>query len=326
MYYEVFKILEKFEKFRSLSISSYFPSYVMESTIEKNTHPVIDITNDDATGSSDVEVVVLESQKRKSPEKEEERCPICLCPFETPSMLDQCFHKFCFFCILQWSQIEDTPRCPLCKSSFDSILYNIKSNEEYQRYYIKETKKTRRPKNYKSKTKDSFNPNLPFSTAHSLRRAVYSRGIRAIPFSNLEAYPKFKSQRTIQFSPDAFKANPSQWKTKLTPWITRELQSLLETEDVELLTTFVLSLIESVDITDKKAIEQLKEIIFDNAETFAHELLCFANSPFDSMQVYDKAIKYDYSKAKNTTPKIIIDLESDTKRQKVQQTPIIVPD
>ena len=37
---------------------------------------------------------------------------------------------FCYFCILQWSEIVRT--CPLCKSSFTSIIHSVKSMDNYQ--------------------------------------------------------------------------------------------------------------------------------------------------------------------------------------------------
>ena len=37
---------------------------------------------------------------------------------------------FCYFCILQWSEIVQT--CPLCKSSFTSIIHSVKSMDNYQ--------------------------------------------------------------------------------------------------------------------------------------------------------------------------------------------------
>ena len=37
---------------------------------------------------------------------------------------------FCYFCILQWSEIVQT--CPLCKSSFSSIIHSVKSMDNYQ--------------------------------------------------------------------------------------------------------------------------------------------------------------------------------------------------
>ncbi|CAN4108715.1 unnamed protein product [Withania somnifera] len=50
-------------------------------------------------------------------------CPICLASVTEESYLDQCFHKFCYGCILRWIKVVTTKhsaapssvKCPLCK-------------------------------------------------------------------------------------------------------------------------------------------------------------------------------------------------------------------
>jgi len=66
----------------------------------------------------------------KSPE--ESTCPICLGEVENKSMTDSCMHKFCFTCLQEWSKVK--AECPLCKGKFSSILYNIRSDTEYDSY------------------------------------------------------------------------------------------------------------------------------------------------------------------------------------------------
>ena len=46
---------------------------------------------------------------------------------------------FCFTCIVQWSEVANS--CPMCKMNFQSIIHDVKSNEDYKtvrvnRYYI----------------------------------------------------------------------------------------------------------------------------------------------------------------------------------------------
>lgn len=52
-----------------------------------------------------------------------EQCPICLDTIDNASLLDVCFHKFCYECIVVW--IQKTPTCPLCKQPFDTIIHDI---------------------------------------------------------------------------------------------------------------------------------------------------------------------------------------------------------
>uniref|UniRef100_A0A8D0E6H5 RING-type E3 ubiquitin transferase n=1 Tax=Salvator merianae TaxID=96440 RepID=A0A8D0E6H5_SALMN len=42
------------------------------------------------------------------------RCPICLERIRNVAFLNPCFHRFCFVCILEWS--ERKAECPLCNT------------------------------------------------------------------------------------------------------------------------------------------------------------------------------------------------------------------
>uniref|UniRef100_A0A8D2LLF5 RING-type E3 ubiquitin transferase n=1 Tax=Varanus komodoensis TaxID=61221 RepID=A0A8D2LLF5_VARKO len=42
------------------------------------------------------------------------RCPICLERIRNVAFLNPCFHRFCFACILEWS--DRKAECPLCNS------------------------------------------------------------------------------------------------------------------------------------------------------------------------------------------------------------------
>ncbi|XP_037554155.1 topoisomerase I binding, arginine/serine-rich a [Nematolebias whitei] len=64
------------------------------------------------------------------------KCPICLDKFNNVSHLDRCLHKFCFRCILEWS--KNKAECPLCKQPFRSIYHTIKSDEDFQKYEVKQ--------------------------------------------------------------------------------------------------------------------------------------------------------------------------------------------
>ena len=69
--------------------------------------------------------------------EDDSKCPICLCPLESPAFMDKCFHVFCFTCILQWTTVIPG-QCPLCKQTSTSLIYNVRSEQEYQRYYFKD--------------------------------------------------------------------------------------------------------------------------------------------------------------------------------------------
>ncbi|XP_031327466.1 E3 ubiquitin-protein ligase Topors-like isoform X1 [Photinus pyralis] len=62
------------------------------------------------------------------------KCAICLGTCNNKCFSDSCRHQFCFTCLLEWSKVK--AECPLCKQPFKSIIYNIKSNDEYDEHVI----------------------------------------------------------------------------------------------------------------------------------------------------------------------------------------------
>ncbi|EIN06523.1 hypothetical protein PUNSTDRAFT_53962 [Punctularia strigosozonata HHB-11173 SS5] len=76
--------------------------------------------------------------------------------------------------------------------------------------------------------------------------------------------------------------------------------------DVEFLTTFILSLMKSIDIRSESAVKLLAEFLdmdtpyvvgarHTNAEHFAHELYSYIRSPYRDLYVYDDVVQYDVS-------------------------------
>lgn len=59
------------------------------------------------------------------------KCPICLldCMSRGPSFTNTCFHLFCYVCIENWTKNKAT--CPLCRTKFTKIIYNIRSASCY---------------------------------------------------------------------------------------------------------------------------------------------------------------------------------------------------
>lgn len=60
------------------------------------------------------------------------KCPICLldCMDRDPSFTNTCFHLFCYSCIENWSKNKQT--CPLCRTKFTKIIFNIKSAKSFE--------------------------------------------------------------------------------------------------------------------------------------------------------------------------------------------------
>ncbi|EJT98989.1 hypothetical protein DACRYDRAFT_118288 [Dacryopinax primogenitus] len=69
--------------------------------------------------------------------------------------------------------------------------------------------------------------------------------------------------------------------------------------DVEFLTTFILSLMSSIDIRAEAGVQLLAEFLdiheggHNNAEHFAHEVYSYLRSPYRSLTIYDNIVQYD---------------------------------
>lgn len=45
-------------------------------------------------------------------------------------ILDSCAHSFCFHCIVQWSEV--TSSCPMCKTTFKTLIHSVRANDDYK--------------------------------------------------------------------------------------------------------------------------------------------------------------------------------------------------
>lgn len=212
------------------------------------------------------------------------QCPICLEPITAEAFLDQCFHKFCYRCILQWSQTlsnqkpKSFPRlhCPLCKVQNTSIIHNF-IGPTFQRHYV---------------SKLSAN-SFALSEAHVRRLKVYSEP-PDVTVSNKQALGHWKQHGNLP---------RSRW---LQCWIHRELQALMQEDDVDIVMHHVLGVLESFQrrTTQKNSIgelelrhaqykssvsDALRPFIFENSGRFADELEAFLISGLD-IAAYDEFI------------------------------------
>jgi len=210
------------------------------------------------------------------------QCPICLEPITAEAFLDQCFHKFCYHCILQWSQTlsnqqpKSFPRlhCPLCKMQNTSIIHNF-IGPTFQRHYISKL------------PAESF----ALSEAHVRRLKVYSEP-PDVAVSNKQALGHRKQHGNLP---------SSRW---LQCWIRRELQALMQEEDVDIVMHHVLGVLESFQRRTMQKIstgeselrraqykssvsDAVRPFIFENSGRFADELEAFLISGLD-IAAYDE--------------------------------------
>jgi len=203
-----------------------------------------------------------------------DKCPICLQDFEIPCLLDKCFHQFCIFCILQWAEI--TASCPLCKSSFNTLVYDIKSPTDYKIYLYH----VDHARNLKKKSQISIPVQFPLTEAHAKRRLLYYRSGRVIHSELALLFSRL--QRDLQSSDSRKKM----LLFKAEEWIIRELQALLEEQDVLLLHQFILSLLEEGH-TLEKCLEALRPFLFEKTERFVCELARYLLTNVSSIGRYD---------------------------------------
>ncbi|VDM62484.1 unnamed protein product [Angiostrongylus costaricensis] len=67
------------------------------------------------------EVVGMSSQG--DAETASDLCAICLMPRTDPTLLDSCYHSFCFICTSQW--LKHAGKCPLCMTPVSSFYHNL---------------------------------------------------------------------------------------------------------------------------------------------------------------------------------------------------------
>lgn len=150
-------------------------------------------------------------------------CPICLQPVDGEAYLDPCFHRFCFSCILQWSEMGvrrgAPPLCPVCKGPFFTIIHDFRGTQ-FKKYDV---------------LGGTSSVRFQLSGKHVLRRAVYEKGgeasegenpFRGKAFAGVKGYRGGTSERWLRC------------------WVRRELQALLEEEDVEMVALHIVGSVE----------------------------------------------------------------------------------
>eukprot|EP01116_Phalansterium_solitarium_P022057 TRINITY_DN7145_c0_g1_i2.p1 TRINITY_DN7145_c0_g1~~TRINITY_DN7145_c0_g1_i2.p1 ORF type:complete len:401 (+),score=102.25 TRINITY_DN7145_c0_g1_i2:80-1282(+) len=256
---------------------------------------------------------LTELRRQPSQTDDEPICPICLGEFSNQCLLDQCFHRFCFECAVQWSKMSTT--CPLCKRPFDSLIHDVRSEVEYKRHFVERPAAKPKPtvppgrsvvvvddpvrdfmqasasRPRQQQRRPSDDTTSAAGAARALRRAVYLRRLRAVPFAQSPSVPMF----TVR----ALRQAPAHWQQRLRPWLTRELEAVLDEADVDVLVVFLISLLQQHELGSAEVQRELRDIVYDYAPAFTHELAVYANSPYD-LASYDRLVQYDYSNARPT--------------------------
>lgn len=214
-----------------------------------------------------------------------QQCPICLNPITGDAFLDPCFHSFCFHCILQWADMvfthpsmvgETYLECPLCKTPSSCIIHNVVL-DTFQRHYL-------------SGVPPSKAPPFLLSQAHYLRLYVYKNHLQPVIAETLNQNVGCK-RRSLHISGNK----------NVQEWLQRELQALMQEEDVELVMQHVLGILEHFERKQKvnshapvlwthAMVDAAKPFLFENAETFCKELQNFMLSGLN-VKAYDLLVE-----------------------------------
>ncbi|KAK9919776.1 hypothetical protein M0R45_028354 [Rubus argutus] len=202
----------------------------------------------------ELNVMKNSSCSSSSPSEDSNPCPICLGPVIQLSYLDKCFHKFCYKCILQWTKVvaskqscpSPSVKCPMCKTENFSIIHGY-DGCSFQKHYINQD------------SGDSF----ILSSSHKYRlQCYYTEPGFLNDIFDVSRY--WKSCKYLQ---------PNCW---LESWLRREIQALMQEENVDIIMHHILGLIKSLmrlerrgqTITSEAKQREFQETISDAARPF----------------------------------------------------------
>jgi len=223
------------------------------------------------------------SNSNEEKEKEEDyllTCPICLEYFSNKTLLNPCYHSFCYICIKKWSKVSQ--QCPLCKQTYNFAIFNIKDEYNFDKVYFGE-KEEEYNKNHKyslpfSSSSGHLNPSEKDEIEY--RREVYRQGLYS---KQTEKYNVLKENQTFI---DYFSKNKAKFN-RIIPWIERDLKAILHTQDIGTIRDFILSVLKTYDLNSEEAKIQIAPFLTTKTNHFIHELKCFINSPFN-IKTYDR--------------------------------------
>ena len=245
--------------------------------------------------SSDGELDVKPSKNTKTTQNTDEgcdSCPICLCPFEARAYVEGCYHSFCFYCILQWSQV--TPSCPLCKGRIEALIFDVTRDLQYRRFKLS---------NMAGNAQSKYAEKFP-TEAHRARKRIYNLKLRSLPLVS--------AARTVALTPSSM--TEKSWQSRLSPWVERELQSILQVEDVDFVVNYIKGIAFKLPLDSPASQKMLSEFLEGDTDVFVREFSNFASSQYQQT-AWDRLVKYEGELVDLTTPEgteVIIGDEKDS--------------
>ncbi|KAH0628399.1 hypothetical protein JD844_009506 [Phrynosoma platyrhinos] len=255
------------------------------------------------------------------------RCPICLERIRNVAFLNPCFHRFCFACILEWS--DRKAECPLCKQNFHSFFHTIRSDTEFEEYIVPSENASCGicgERSATAETPEVLTDNgilyegysVPQSQGRmrTLDELMRQLGIRRPSYPGGISLGQIRENVTIKFrralyrsgvrvrnvqsggfyrdiSADFFHRNPVRL-TRLVPWLKRELRVLCGTHPslINNIQHVILNNITIYDLDSQAFAEMIQPHLLHFTNHFLHEFINFARSPFN-IRAYDWRASYD---------------------------------
>ncbi|XP_052184041.1 uncharacterized protein LOC127796009 isoform X6 [Diospyros lotus] len=201
--------------------------------------------------------------------------------FKNPTWTSVFVYKFCYDCIVHWTKVvasrhscrPSSVRCPMCKKENFSVIYEIDGNS-FQRHYINQ----------------DLGNSAFFSEAHKYRLQCYY--MEPALLSNMFKVTQYWKSRKYR--------QQNQW---LQSWLRREIQALIQEEDVEVIVHHILGVIDSLRRNDQNTAntpeskqENFKGLVAQAAspflagrtDRFVKEVELFLASALN-IEAYDKA-------------------------------------
>ena len=133
-------------------------------------------------------------------------------------------------------------------------------------------------RNYGSATSNEYN-------GIQQRRRIYFLGICSKIGQSGDG--KFRS-----LNADYMKKNEAKVEQYLKPWIDRDLLILIGDDNVELISSYILSMIKTIGIMSEEFKKSLESILGSKTDHFIHEMLAFASSPWN-MTTFDQCSEFE---------------------------------
>eukprot|EP00116_Pleurobrachia_bachei_P000488 sb/3460750/ len=289
-----------------------------EGDNKEDTDDISILKGDKETADTD-EISIL----KESHSSDKDSCSICLGAFTNRSFINECFHAFCYYCILQWSEVAQT--CPLCKKSFTKIIHDVTSIRTYKETMVH---KSERAVQIPHTVRNSFRPIVRYRTTQrdgeveiepdnnppnsqpppTLRREKRRlkhrpRDEEEVKFleDRLKIYTEnqwakplvLETHRRLRRASPTFYVNFEGAKHRLFQFIRCELEVLLNdnADTVYKVIERIWKLLDKYPIKSDAFHRKCKPHLGDKTGHFCHELYMFAISPYD-WKSYMRRVQY----------------------------------